>query len=302
MKKTRVIVLGTGPATKDFITKNKNNEYIEIIGIILDQSVPEKERNEFLSELNSSLDAPIAVMKLTTEDLKSAQLIFSPEYRRIIPKELTEKYCFVNCHGGILPKWRGFSANAWAIMNGEKEIGFSLHRVRPDLDDGEIYYIKHIKIDDDQTYADVHEYMLDAITKDTPKVLFEIANRTITGTKQPSEGFAYCNRFTRAMGNLESFQDSSNYYVNLWRCMARPLGTGVWFNFKGNSYAVDKVEPGKNYGVIDYRGIPGKVINISEDKLWVKTGDNAVVLSGISLDGKKIDVYDSFKNGNQLGS
>ena len=159
MEKTRIIVLGTGPATKEFIIKNRDNEYIEIIGIVLDQAVPEEGRKEFLIELNSSLEKPISIMELTDENLKKAQLIFSPEYRKIIPKELTEKYCFVNCHGGILPKWRGFSANAWAIMNGEKEIGFTLHRVRPGLDDGEIYYIKRIHIADDQTYADVHEYM-----------------------------------------------------------------------------------------------------------------------------------------------
>ena len=92
--------------------------------------------------------------------------------------------------------------------------------------------------------------MLNSISEDTPKVLFDIANKKITGTKQSQEGFAYCNRFTRAMGNLQSFDDSTDYYVNLWRCMAKPLGTGVWFEYKGYSYVVDKVESGKKYGVI----------------------------------------------------
>ena len=57
------------------------------------------------------------------------------------------------------------------------------------------------------------------------------------------------------MGNLQSFDDSTDYYVNLWRCMAKPLGTGVWFEYKGYSYVVDKVESGKKYGVINYRGV-----------------------------------------------
>ena len=302
MSKIRVLVLGTGTATKAFIARNNENEYIEIIGIILDQAVPEEGRIEFLRELNMLLDEQIAVMSLSEEDLKKADIVFSPEYRRIIPKELTEQFCFVNCHGGILPKWRGFSANAWAIMNGETEIGFSLHRVRAGLDDGEIYYVKRINIDDEQTYADVHNYMLDSIVEDTPKVLFEIANRTIIGIKQPNEGFAYCNRFTQAMGNLKAFEDSSDYYVNLWRCMARPLGTGVWFEYKEKKYVVNKVESGKKYGVIDYRGIPGKVVNISERKLWVKTKDNVVILSDIFVDGVRIDVLKLFKNGNQIGS
>ncbi len=301
MKKVNVLVMGTGNATSQFIVKNENNEYIKIIGIIQDSSVSEKDRSVFFKKLNSLLNNRIEEFNFSDECLRRADIIFLPEYRRIIPRELTEKYIFINCHGGILPKWRGFSANAWAIMNGEHEIGFSIHRVRPELDDGEIFFIKRIPILEEQTYADVHGNMVDGIAEDVPKVLYEVFNGINTGVKQTKDGFAYCNKFSRSMGDLCSFGEKSSYYVNLWRCMAKPLGTGVWFEYKGKNFEVGKVEHGKEYGVINYIGISGKIVNIFGDKLWVKTKDNVVILSDIKSNGTNINLLDYFMNGNILG-
>ena len=51
IKKARVIVLGTGAATRKFILDNVANRYIEIMGIILDGSV-EADDNKVLRILN----------------------------------------------------------------------------------------------------------------------------------------------------------------------------------------------------------------------------------------------------------
>ena len=302
MDKTKVIVMGTGNATKQFIVSNETNEYIEIIGIVLDAAVPMEDRKIFMLDLNASLNYPIEEFELSRDNFAKADLIFTPEYRRIIPQELTDSFCIVNCHGGILPRWRGFSANAWAIMNGENEVGFSIHRVRPGMDDGEIYYVKRIPINKYQTYADVHGEMLNGIATDVPKVLYDVANGLNHGKAQPKDGFAYCNRFTRSMGDISSFDEESEYYVNLFRCMARPLGTGLTFLYKGSTYEVNKVQHGRDFGIIDYVGITGKVVNICDDALWVKTRDNVIVLADLYVNGSRVDISDCFKNGNKLGS
>lgn len=57
-------------------------------------------------------------------------MVFICSYSKIIKSELINKYLFVNIHAGILPKWRGFNANCWAIINGEHKVGYSLHRAR----------------------------------------------------------------------------------------------------------------------------------------------------------------------------
>ncbi len=301
MEKIKVVIAGCGIATREFIISNQDNKYIDIVGIIIDPSISEIDRKNFLYELNTEINKEIKEFSFFQNDFSQVDIVFLTEYRRIIPRDITEQYFIVNCHGGILPKWRGFSANAWAIMNGENEIGFTIHRVRTGLDDGEIYYTNRMSIDSSQTYADLHDEMINRIVREVPSVLYEIAKGINMGVKQPSHGFAYCNKFSKSMGDISGFTENSNYYVNLWRCMAKPLGSGLWFKYNDKKYEVNKIEHGKTYGIIDYIGVPGKVVNVEDDKLWVKSKDNAIILSDICLNGEKIIASEHFKNGSKIG-
>ena len=300
-RQVKIIVLGTGDATANFIKKNINSRFIKIVGLILDSSVGNDIQRDFIKDLYSSIPDSIPMLNLSEDSLALADITFSPEYRRIIPTKYCEKYLMVNCHGGILPKWRGFAANAWAIMNGEKEIGYSIHRITGELDGGEIYFIKSIPITENETYSDVHKYMIESIAQDVPKVLYDIVTGSVNCTQQSKKyGIAYCTKFNVEMGNLKDFSMRSQYYVNLYRCMAEPLGTGVYFEYRGNKYSVGRIESGKKYGSIDYICTPGKIVNIERNCLWVKTYDNVIVLSNISVNGIKLNVNDSFRNGINL--
>jgi len=54
----------------------------------------------------------------------------------------------LNLHSGILPNYRGIMASFWAILNGEKTLGTTLHFVRDaGIDTGDIIGFSHSKID-----------------------------------------------------------------------------------------------------------------------------------------------------------
>lgn len=103
--RTRVIVMGLGSATERFVIENQDNDFIDLIGLIIDSTVAEKEQNEFASRIKNYVD----VLELSQENLSRAEIIFAPEYRKIIPDEYCDRHHIVNCHGGVLPKWRGFA-------------------------------------------------------------------------------------------------------------------------------------------------------------------------------------------------
>lgn len=297
----KVIILGTGRATKEFIKYNLNSKLIKIEGLVLDDSVCQEERDSFVKDLQETVSKDIKILSFSEESFDKGDIVFLTEYRRIIPDIYVQKYLMVNCHGGILPKWRGFSANAWAIMNGEKEIGFTIHRVSSELDGGEIFYIKRLSISEEETYADLHSKMLEYIAKDVPQILYDIVKEKISGYKQGKDLFAYCTKFSAEMGELKTFSESSEYYVNLYRCMAKPLGTGLFLIHRGEKIEINKIEHGKKYNSLNYKCIPGKVVNIEKDKIWVKTKDNIIVLSEMNISGREMDVNQYFKNGMILG-
>ena len=283
MNKTKVVVIGSGNNAEQFLRGNKENDYIEIVG-----SIPDAGLN--------------AENKSKHEDLiKQADMGFTLGYSKIIPPEICDKYFIINLHAGILPKWRGFSANAWAIMNGENEIGYSLHRVTSDLDGGLLYFVKHIPIDIKQTVSDVHGEMLDSIAKDCPQKLHEIFNGQIEGQKQSDNDIAYCTRFNAQMGILEDFHKTADYYVNLYRCMAEPLGSGISFYYKGEKYHVGKIEHGKEHDSADYLCQEGKIVNVQNSRIWIKVKDNVIVLSNLTKDGMDVNPIKCFTNGMYVG-
>lgn len=61
----------------------------------------------------------------------------------------------VNCHGALLPKYRGLMPSFWTLANGEEEGGVSVHYVDEKLDNGPIIMQKKYRIHAHDTLEDV---------------------------------------------------------------------------------------------------------------------------------------------------
>lgn len=98
----------------------------------------------------------------------------SPEFRRLLrdlgvdfivsisgtmlyKKALREEtpYGIVNCHGALLPKYRGLMPSFWTLANGETEGGVSVHFVDAKLDNGPIVVQKRYRIHSHDTLEDI---------------------------------------------------------------------------------------------------------------------------------------------------
>lgn len=68
------------------------------------------------------------------------ELIFSFYYRTMIPAGVLEipRLGAYNVHGALLPKYRGRACVNWAVLNGEKETGATLHIMTEFADRGDI--------------------------------------------------------------------------------------------------------------------------------------------------------------------
>lgn len=57
-----------------------------------------------------------------------------------MPPELYDlpRYCTLNLHDSLLPKFTGFSPVLWALISGESEFGLTVHRMDDGLDTGDI--------------------------------------------------------------------------------------------------------------------------------------------------------------------
>jgi methionyl-tRNA formyltransferase len=85
-----------------------------------------------------------------------ADLVVSVFYDRILPAELIARFGrALNIHNGPLPRYRGVSPINWALKNGERSHGVTIHEISPGIDDGPIVaqlnysiYPEHDEVED----------------------------------------------------------------------------------------------------------------------------------------------------------
>lgn len=72
-------------------------------------------------------------------DIYQADIVISVMYDGLFSEEFlkSKKVCY-NFHPGLLPEYRGSGAYSWAIINGEKRTGVTLHVIDKDIDHGPI--------------------------------------------------------------------------------------------------------------------------------------------------------------------
>jgi methionyl-tRNA formyltransferase len=89
----------------------------------------------------------------------------------------------VNGHPSLLPRYRGPVPVAWAVRNGEREIGLTYHLMEAQFDTGPILAQKRVPLDDDDTMLTLWPKLGQAATELLPLV-FERLARGERGEKQ----------------------------------------------------------------------------------------------------------------------
>lgn len=100
----------------------------------------------------------------------------------------------VNGHPSLLPRYRGPVPLAWAIRNGEREIGFTFHRMDADFDTGAILAQATFTLDDEHSWDELGPKMERCIWELLPGVLERI-ERGDPGEPQREEDATYAPFF-----------------------------------------------------------------------------------------------------------
>jgi len=80
------------------------------------------------------------------KDIKNADIIFVLSYHKIIEKEFLNKASFFIIHASNLPQGKGWSPLFWQVLEGKKEIVFTLFKASVGVDSGDIYLQKTLKL------------------------------------------------------------------------------------------------------------------------------------------------------------
>ncbi len=208
-----------------------------------------------------------------------AELHVSMSYDQILRKEILDlpPRGTLNCHAGALPFYRGRNPLTWAIINGEKEFGITVHWVDLGIDTGDIVRQVKVPIRAGDNYATLltkaEELCADTLVKAIADVYAEKDQRIVQSTIDPVG--MYCCR--RRDGDEEIDWASDAAEIERFIRALVPPGPGARTRWKDTSYAVLAAQ--EISGARPYIGVPGEVVGRDGNGILVKSRDTFIRLT-----------------------
>jgi len=122
-------------------------------GSALSPSPVKHAAQDFGLEVVHDLDEVAAHVRSTADSVVGVVVA----YGRILPMSLLELIPMVNLHFSLLPRWRGAAPVERALLSGDHETGVCLMRVREELDAGEVFDCRRLRIAEQDTVDTLRE-------------------------------------------------------------------------------------------------------------------------------------------------
>jgi len=176
----------------------------------------------------------------------------------------------INIHGSLLPKYRGRTPHVWAIINGEKESGITIHEITCGCDEGNIIDQLVIPIEADMTGGELLDLFSQNYFPLIISALRLIENDQIKFKFQNEEKATYFGKRKPTDGMID-WNWQAERIVNWVRAQACPY-PGAFTFYKDTKVIIDKLSI-CDYG-FHYEKKNGTILSI--DPLIIKCPNSAI--------------------------
>jgi len=153
-----VLLVGKGPSARSALESLAGR--FHVVGVIRNAR-PRRGQEDEVQRCARELDVPLltdtslrAVERAVTQHRPDCTVISS--YDRILNTRILGLSRFVNVHYALLSRYRGLAAVQWGLINGEPELGITIHVITKDLDAGNILYQNRITAGPDEGAGEIY--------------------------------------------------------------------------------------------------------------------------------------------------
>ena len=225
---------------------------------------PEKARDPALAEWLRAMGADAATVVA---------------YGKILPADLLDipRLGFVNVHFSLLPKYRGAAPVQRAVIEGETETGVSIMVLTEGMDEGPVIDKEAIPIGADETAGRIGDRLAVLGADLLVTSLRGYADGSLTPVEQ-SHGLAtYASKITPEDARIGWSSPSQRIRDLVRGCNPIP---GAWTTLEGRRVKVHGVRPAPGMELE-----PGAAL--SGDSLYAGTGDQALELTEVQMEGRR---------------
>lgn len=289
----RVLFMGTPDFAVNTLESLIQSEH-EVIGVVTQPDKPKGRsgKMQFSPVKEKALEHGIDVYQ--PQKVREAEFIeevrrMNPDaivvvaFGQILPKEFLElpKYGCLNVHASLLPKLRGAAPIQWAVIQGEKESGVTIMQMDEGIDTGDILLTERYTLDEKETGGSLFEHLAEFGGPMILKVLQAAEAGTLQPVPQKEEEHTYVKMLSKSVGEM----DFSKSAVELERLIR---GLNPWPS--AYCYLDGKMLKIWEADVLeeaDDEAEYGTVTAVAKDSFTVKTGEGALKIYSVQLEGKK---------------
>jgi len=211
-----------------------------------------------------------------------ADLFVVAAFGQMLPSDVLSipSHGCLNVHASLLPKYRGASPIAWAILNGEAETGVTIMLMDEGMDTGPILAQRALAIRPDDTTGSLSERLAE-IGK---VLLLETIPLWLAGEISPRAQEDERATYARSLKKTDGLIDWNLSAVEIWRrCRAFDPWPGAYTFWRGRVLKLLRSRPLPHPNGEE---MPGRVIRVAEG-IAVKTGQGLLLLETVQLSGRR---------------
>ncbi len=220
-------------------------------------------------------------------DLKQyqADVYVVAAFGQILSQEILDipKYRSLNIHASLLPKYRGCSPIQHVIIDGEEKTGITIMQMDAGIDTGDMLYKKEIVISADDNYETLHDKLMVLGGEAIVEALKLLEEGKLVPEKQNAAESCYAPMIDKKMGQVD-FGKSAAEIDRLIRGMTP--WPSAYTTYHGKQMKIWKALPvcmGEEQGT----NCPGEILSVDKDSVLVATGEGALRILELQLEGKK---------------
>lgn len=220
------------------------------------------------------------------------EVIVVAAFGQILPKELLDipQYGCINVHASLLPKYRGAAPIQYSIIDGEEETGITIMYMDVGLDTGDMILQAKTPISPEETGGSLHDKLAVLGADLLIQALDDIKEGKATRTPQDDSKATYVKMLSKDMGNIDFTKSAVQIErlirgLNPWPSAFTKLEGKTLKIWKANIESTDRVAK------------PGEILEVRKDAIVVMTGQDALVIRELQLEGKKRMSAEAFLRG-----
>jgi len=216
-------------------------------------------------------------------------------YGLILPREIlaVPRLGCWNIHASLLPRWRGAAPIQRAVLAGDTQTGITIMQMDAGLDTGPMLLAMATQIGERETAGELHDRLATLGAEALVAALGEWESGQLASRQQPAEGVTYAAKIRKDEPLIDWTSpalaiDRQARAFNPW-----PVAETRW---DGRQLRVWSAEP---LGC-DEDAEPGRVIEASDGRLVVATGDGALSMTRVQLSGRRSVTAAEFLNAHSM--